>query len=120
MKKVFAIGIVAFVSLGVFSFYQWFKFFDGKLHIVFCDVGQGDAIYIRTPKAFDILVDGGPDDSILSCLSNHMPFWDRKIDLVILTHPHADHLNGLIPLLQNSQGRSFATESLTNYTLVFA
>lgn len=69
---------------------------DGKLHIVFCNVGQGDAAYIRFPDGRDMLVDGGPNDSVLGCLGKHMPFWDRAIDLVILSHPEKDHMQGLI------------------------
>lgn len=73
---------------------------NGKLLVVFCDVGQGDAIYIRTPRGADVLVDGGPDERVLNCLSRHMPFWDREIELAFLTHPQADHLNGLLAVLQ--------------------
>lgn len=58
---------------------------DGKLHIIFCNVGQGDAAYIRFPDGRDGLIDGGPNDSVLQCLGRHMPFWDRTLDLVILS-----------------------------------
>src|SRR5512136_2095198 len=68
---------------------------DGRLHIIFCDVGQGDAAYIRFADGRDTLIDGGPNSSILQCLGRHMPFWDRTIDLVILTHPERDHYGGL-------------------------
>ncbi len=69
---------------------------DGKLHVIFCDVGQGDAAYVRFPDGRDLLIDGGPNDSVLACLGRYMPFWDRSIDLVVLTHPQKDHLQGLI------------------------
>lgn len=119
MKKIFFFSILAFVSLGGIFAYQSFVFQDNRLHIVFCDVGQGDAIYIRTPENLDILVDGGPNDKILSCLASRMPFWDKTIELVILTHPHADHLNGLISVAKNYQILSFATENLKNKTQGF-
>jgi len=80
---------------------------DGKLLLVFCDVGQGDATYIRTPGGADILVDGGPDSKVLDCLSKHMPFWDRDLELVLLTHPQADHLSGLLGVLQRYKVESF-------------
>ena len=72
---------------------------DGKLHLVFCDVGQGDAAYIRFPDGRDMLVDGGPNDRVIACLSRHMPFWDREIDLVIMSHPQKDHIAGLVSVL---------------------
>lgn len=73
---------------------------DGKLHITVCDVGQGDGIYIRFPDGKDMVVDGGPGNKIISCLSRHMPFWDRVIDMALLTHPDTDHLNGLLEVLR--------------------
>ena len=120
MKKIFFFSILAIVSLGGIFAYQSFVFEDNKLNIVFCDVGQGDAIYINTPDDLDILVDGGPDDSALSCLAQNMPVWDKTIELVILTHPHADHLNGLINVAKNYKIIEFATENLKNKTQGFA
>jgi competence protein ComEC len=73
---------------------------DGKLHIVFCNVGQGDAAYIRFADGRDMLVDGGPDASVLSCLSRHMPFWDRNIDIVVLSHPQKDHMEELLSVFE--------------------
>lgn len=119
MKKIFIIVSVSLLILGGIVFYQKAKFEDGKLHLVFCNVGQGDAIFIRSPEGLDILVDGGPDDSILSCLSNNMPFWDRSIELMILTHPHADHLNGLTSVIKRYSVMQFATEKLSNDTAMF-
>jgi competence protein ComEC len=74
---------------------------DNKFHVSFLDVGQGDAILIQTPDHQDILVDGGPSAQAISGeLSRHLPFWDRTIELVVLTHPHLDHLTGLLEVLQ--------------------
>ena len=73
---------------------------DRKLHVAFLDVGQGDAIFITTPSGQQVLVDGGPSPSDLtSALGKEMPFWDRSIDLVIMTHPDADHISGLVEVL---------------------
>jgi competence protein ComEC len=73
---------------------------DDRLHVYFLDVGQGDAIFIRAPDGRQILVDGGPSPTaLLSELGDLLPFWDRDLDLVVLTHPDADHVTGLIPLL---------------------
>lgn len=74
---------------------------DGKLHVVFFDVGQGDAIFIQSPTGQQVLIDGGPDPTtLLARMGEQMPFWDRSLDLVILTHPDADHLTGLVPVLE--------------------
>ncbi len=70
------------------------------LNVIFFTVGQGDAIFIQTPQKHQILIDGGPDSAILGKMSKRMPFWDRSIDLIILTHPEADHLAGLIEILK--------------------
>jgi len=63
------------------------------------DVGQGDAIFIDAPHK-QILIDGGPDALVLERLQAAMPWWDRSIDIVVNTHPHADHLAGLLPVLE--------------------
>jgi len=77
---------------------------DGKLHVYFLDVGQGDAIFIVTPQGRQILIDGGPAPSvILNQLARHMPFWDRSLDLVVATSSDADHLAGLVAVLERYQ-----------------
>lgn len=73
---------------------------DGLTHVYFLDVGQGDAIFIRTPGGRQILMDGGPDRQVLSRLGKVMPFYDRTLDLVVLTHTDADHSAGLIEVLK--------------------
>ncbi len=76
---------------------------DDNLHVSFLDVGQGDAILIQQGNQ-QILVDGGPSPQAISLgLSREMPFWDRTIDLVILTHPSADHATGLVEVLNRYQ-----------------
>ncbi len=74
---------------------------DGKLHLYVLDVGQGDALLLRTPGGRVILVDGGPDPLILtSHLGRILPFWQRRIDLVVATHGDSDHLSGLVPVVE--------------------
>ncbi len=74
---------------------------DGKTHIHFLDIGQGDAAFIQSPYGHKILVDGGPGIKVLEELSTVLPFYDRKIDLLILTHPDQDHIEGAIEVLKN-------------------
>ena len=73
---------------------------DGKLHVFVLDIGQGDSILIQTPSNERILIDGGPNDAVLKELGKVMPFYERQIDVVVLTHPHADHVNGLVEVLK--------------------
>ena len=74
---------------------------DDKLHVSILDVGQGDAILIQTPNRQDILIDGGPNPQAIRLeLGKRLPFWDKTIDLVILTQPQADHVAGLIAVLK--------------------
>ncbi|MDD5693171.1 MAG: MBL fold metallo-hydrolase [Patescibacteria group bacterium] len=73
---------------------------DGIL-LHFFDVGQGDATLIETPQNQKILIDGGPNDSVVSKLDKRIPFYQKRLDVVILTHPHADHLAGLIKVLDS-------------------
>ncbi|MDZ7586238.1 MAG: ComEC/Rec2 family competence protein [Patescibacteria group bacterium] len=107
MKK---INILLGLMIGLIWLIIW-QWPDNKLHLIFCNVGQGDAILLEY-KTYQILVDGGPDNSVLSCLGKAMPFWDRKIELVILTHPEADHLTGLIEVVKRYQvGKLLKTEA---------
>ncbi len=74
---------------------------DGRVHIVVLDVGQGDAILVTGPTGGRMLVDGGPDpDRLLVALDARIPPWDRRIDLLVLTHPHEDHVAGLPLVLE--------------------
>ncbi|MEK7143156.1 MAG: MBL fold metallo-hydrolase [Patescibacteria group bacterium] len=75
----------------------------GDLRVYFLDVGQGDASYIKTPGGGDILIDGGPGNEVLNQLGKVMDLGDREISLVILTHPHADHLSGLSEVIRRYQ-----------------
>jgi len=92
--------LLGFFLLVVFAILLAIYFYpEKKLHLVTCDVGQGDAMLVSYGTT-QILVDGGPDNSVINCLSKHMPFWDRQIELVILTHPQKDHFGGLIDVFQ--------------------
>lgn len=66
-----------------------------KPRIVFCDVGQGDGIYIRTKNGSDVIIDAGPNQSMAHCLNRHMPFFDTDIEVSIITHHDHDHDGGL-------------------------
>ena len=96
--------IGASIILLTLAFFAWRGLPDGRLHVVFLDVGQGDAIFIQTPSGKQVLVDGGPSETVLlSQLGRQMPFWDRTLDVIVLTHPDADHITGLVPVLERYQ-----------------
>jgi competence protein ComEC len=83
----------------VFVWYAVFAESREGLTVYFFDVGQGDSIFIETENGNQIVIDGGPGDAALARLGEVMPFYDRTIDLLVLTHPDADHLNGLVEIL---------------------
>lgn len=87
---------------------------DNRTHITFCNVGQGDAMYIRTSVGQDIVIDGGPNERVLSCLGERMAFWDREIDLMVLTHPHEDHFKGLIEILKRYRVKNIVIPPIEN------
>ncbi len=101
MKRIIILiskNIVILISLVSLFFYR-FNIYTEYDRIIFLDVGQGDATFIQY-KGLDVLIDGGPDDSVVYKLSEYMPPWDREIDLVILTHPHGDHIEGINDILK--------------------
>jgi len=80
-----------------------------SLRVYFLNVGQGDAILLRTPTGEDILIDGGPDDSVLAELGKILPVWDTTLDLVVATHTDADHITGLVSVLKRYQIKEVLT-----------
>ena len=82
----------------------WWAVWEGgkppKFRVIFYDVGQGDSIFIEDEERHQILIDGGEGKTVLSKLGKVMPFFDRSLDVVILTHPNRDHLGGLIEVLE--------------------
>jgi competence protein ComEC len=92
-----------------------------RLSVTFFDVGQGDAIFIETPQGHQMLIDGGPQGARLGeKLGSVLSFWDRSIDVVLLTHPDADHLTGLVTALERYDVENIIWTGVEKDTQVFA
>jgi len=91
----FYLNILAWIAVSDLS--------QNDLEVIFFDVGQGDSIFIETPQKHQVLIDGGPTSAILEKLGKEMPFYDRTIDLIILSHPEHDHIAGLLEVLKRYQ-----------------
>jgi len=99
-KKSVLIILGILVGFNVLAWIGVFQLSQANLEVTFFDVGQGDSIFIETPSGHQILIDGGPTSVVLEKLGKEMPFWDRTIDLVVLTHPEHDHYGGLLEVLK--------------------
>lgn len=88
--------VIVLIAVGYASAVE---FRGADMTVSFLDVGQGDAIFIDAPSGRQVLIDGGPGSSVLRELARAMPWYDRSIDVVVATHPDADHIEGLIDVL---------------------
>ncbi len=115
------LSVVILVSITIFAIWASYRESGGDFRLDVLDVGQGDATLIRTPENITVLVDGGPGDNILTSLPKSMGLLNRRLDLIILTHPDADHLEGLIPILRRFEVgavlRTGATKSTANFSV---
>ena len=115
--------IILFLSTSIVLF---FLFKDNSLStakekyltVVFLDVGQGDSIFIETPDGVQMLIDGGPDNSVLRSLAKQMPVGDRDLDVVLATHSDKDHVGGLVDVLSRYEVEHVVTTNNKNDTTV--
>jgi len=111
MKKLFiVIVVVLLLSIGLF-YYIHFSANDKKFNIIFFNVGQGDAALIRFEDGTKMLVDCGPDRSILGKLGQYLPFYDRTIDYLVISHPDNDHYGGCVDVLKRYQVKNIIENS---------
>lgn len=97
-KHLFRLIALGFICLAFISLF-FINSSQKRTEIDFLDVGQGDASLIKLPSGKTILIDGGPDNMVLKRLGENLPFYKRQIDLIILSHPHDDHIMGLLEIL---------------------
>lgn len=107
-KKIVGASLLFLFTL---NFIIWGKVFDISqkpgLSVSFFDVGQGDSIFLESKDGTQILIDGGPNGRVLSHLGSVMQYGDDFIDAVVVSHPHADHVSGLIEVLKKYRVGTF-------------
>ncbi len=94
-KHAFYFGLAVLLVANVFVWHVEHTERPGNMMVAFLNVGQGDAIYVRSPSGNDMLIDAGFNSAVLSELSQVMSFYDRHIDVLLATHPDADHIGGM-------------------------
>lgn len=98
MRNLFTLKYIALLVLIGLNGYVWFSLSYAEepvLKVSILDIGQGDSIFVEGPTGVQMLIDGGPDRSVLRQLPREMSLFDRSIDLVVETHPDKDHIAGL-------------------------
>lgn len=118
LTRKFVLGLLLFAV--VLIFYAVWQKDDQPPRVVFLDVGQGDAMLASLPGDVQILVDAGPSGELASKLSWYLPFYDRDIELAILTHPHADHLRGFLEIFKNYTVKNFVFSGANYSSRVYA
>jgi len=115
MKKRFfwlSLSIIIILAGATLAYYLFLP--ARGLEVDFLDVGQGEAILIKTPAGQNILIDGGPDKTVLRRLAENLPWFDRQLDLVILTHPDDDHAAGLAAVAGRFKIKKFVYTALAD------
>jgi len=91
----------------------------GILTVAFLDVGQGDAIYIEAPNGHQMIVDGGPDGSVMQELAKIMPIGDKTIDTIVITNPDKDHIAGFMNIMNSFEIYSVLEPGTYNDTKIY-
>ncbi|MES2006607.1 MAG: ComEC/Rec2 family competence protein [Patescibacteria group bacterium] len=111
---------ICFFLLALAMLFIWLHVFAktrvGELKVAILDIGQGDSIYIQSPTGVEVLIDGGPDASVLRELPKVMAYGDRTIDAVIATHQDADHIGGLVDLIPRYEIKNFIEPGIPKST----
>lgn len=109
LKKYWRESLLALLLIS--NIFVWSLVYEDRasnvLKVYFLDVGQGDAIFIQSPSGARVLVDGGKNRKVVSELGKILPFSDKRIDVVIATHPDADHIGGLPEVISRFDVEAF-------------
>ena len=111
--------VVGVMMIAVCLIFINIKTREGELAVTFFDVGQGDSIFIQTPSGKEMLIDGGPNDKVLQGLDREMSMNDKNIDVVVVTHADADHVTGLIPVLERYKVSHIIESLVAGHTSTF-
>ena len=109
--KILLTGALILLGLGILFIFQSQSF--GVDRLIFCDVGQGDGMVLIS-KSRQVVIDGGPGRKMSDCLSKYMPLWDRKVEMMVLTHPQKDHMEGLIDVLARYEVATVVSTGIPN------
>lgn len=118
-RKAIIGSFLFFLILNIFIWSAIYIQGHQKLKVDFLDVGQGDSVYIQAPNGNNILIDGGIDRKVLSALGNVLPFASKKIDIVLVTHPDADHIGGLPYVFDNYNVSAYIHNGAKSNSTVF-
>jgi len=100
-RKLLYFTVIALLFGNIVVFWAAYRLDHRPLIVAFLDVGQGDSIFIESPTGSQILIDAGPvSNKVLTTLGVVMPIYDKNLDLVIVTHPDADHIGGFPAVLE--------------------
>ena len=111
--------VLFLILINIFIFYLIYQTALSKLEVAFLDVGQGDAIFVTAPGGGQMLVDGGPNNSVLRELGKVMPFYDRSLDVVVATHADQDHIGGLVEVLKRFEVDLLVRSNTTSTSAVY-
>ncbi|MFH0755284.1 MAG: ComEC/Rec2 family competence protein [bacterium] len=104
---------------GIIFYIVFIESQNNFLKVSFLNIGQGDAIFIKSSNGNQFLIDGGPDKNILSALGRVMPFYDRKIDAILTTHPDQDHIGGIPEILKKYSVGEYIDNGATSSSKTF-
>ncbi len=120
MKSILKVFVICFViSIVIISSAVHSEYKRNNVMISVLDVQLGESILLQLPSRHTIIIDGGIDATLLYSLSQQLPFYVKEIDLLILTHPDADHLNGLIDVLERYRVKKVILPTKENNTFVY-
>ncbi len=106
--------VLLLVLAGLLSWVVFSPKKEGVLTFVVLDIGQGDALYIESPNGTQVIVDGGPSNNLLKALPKVMPFYDRSVDMIVVTNPDSDHYEGFIKFLDKYKVTDILEPGTTN------